>query len=208
MSDFAKTIEAKSDQLNAIDLISGPITVKITDVKVNLSAEQQPVSISFAGDNGKPWKPSKTMRRVLIIKWGDDETKFIGRHITLYRDSTVTWAGDAVGGVAISHMSDIGNEDRFLLTSSRGKNKQVRIERIKIKTPEEQAEDRKNKASAWLSQSKLEISELDSADLIDRWGSDNAAKIASLSKYDDLISELTEFIVSSKGDFEQEKGAK
>jgi len=67
-NDFAKTIEAKSDQLNSDDLIAGPITVTITDVKINLNTDQQPVSISFTGDNGKPWKPSKSMRRALMLK--------------------------------------------------------------------------------------------------------------------------------------------
>ncbi len=104
-------------------------------------------------------------------------------------------------------MSDIGNEDRFLLTSSRGKNKQVKIERIKIKTPAEKAENMKNRASAYVSQSKLEISEFDSVELIEKWEVDNTPKMESLIKYPELLKDLTELIKASKGDFKEE-GAK
>jgi len=204
-NDFAKTIEAKSDQLNSDDLIAGPITVTITDVKINLNTDQQPVSISFTGDNGKPWKPSKSMRRALMLKWGSDEKVFIGRSLTLFRDPTIRWAGQEVGGVSISHMTDMSDDTRFLLTSSRGQKKAMKIEHLKVKSAEEQAEERKNKASACVSQSKLEISGLDSADLVEKWEQDNAPKMKSLSKYKDLQKELTEFIKASVGDFNKEE---
>ncbi|WP_420003223.1 hypothetical protein [Arenibacterium sp. LLYu02] len=65
MTSILHTIAAKSDQMNAEDLIGGPRTVFVTGVKVNTS-EDQPVWIHFEGDNGKPYKPCKTMRRLLI----------------------------------------------------------------------------------------------------------------------------------------------
>jgi hypothetical protein len=64
------TIIPKSDQLNADDLISGPRTIKITAVESG-SAEQ-PVSIQYHGGTGRPYKPSKSMRRVLVAMWGTD----------------------------------------------------------------------------------------------------------------------------------------
>jgi hypothetical protein len=64
MLDLSKTIAPRSDQLNADDLIGGPRTITITGVK--LVAEDQPVAISFDNDEGKPWKPCKSMRRVLV----------------------------------------------------------------------------------------------------------------------------------------------
>jgi hypothetical protein len=195
MSDLSKAAEAKSDQLNAIDLIGGPITVTITEVKVNLNSDQT-VSVSFGGDNKRPWKPSKTMIRILITKWGDDETKFAGRHLTLFRNPTTTWGGNAVGGVEVSHMSDMDNDDRFLLSTGRGKTSQFKIEHLKIKTPEEKAAEKLNFASAWVSQSKLEISELGSIPLVKKWEDDNAEKIKSLGKYKELSSELYECINS------------
>ena len=72
MTDLAKTIEPKSDQLNADDLIAGPRTIVITAVRANAGSAEQPVSISFEGDDGKPYKPCKSMRRVMVHVWGPD----------------------------------------------------------------------------------------------------------------------------------------
>jgi hypothetical protein len=122
MIDMANTIAPKSDQLNADDFIGGPRTIVITKVTGNEGSTEQPVSIWFEGDNGKPWKPCKSSRRVLVIVWGADPTPYIGRSLTLFRDPTVTWGGMAVGGIRISHMSDIDEPVTMALTAS----KQVR----------------------------------------------------------------------------------
>lgn len=120
MVDLSKTIQAKSDQLNSDDLVGGGITVKITDITAGNSPEQ-PVSVHYEGDNGKPWKPCKTMRRVLVGAWGGDGKKYVGRHITLYRDASVKWAGAEVGGIRISHMSHIDKPVSMSLAQTRGK---------------------------------------------------------------------------------------
>jgi len=205
MSKLSQAAEAKSDQLNAIDLIAGPITVTITNTKIKDDPRaDQPVSIWFTGDNGRPWKPSTTMIRILIMKWGDDEAKFIGRHITLFRNPDTTWGGNAVGGVQLSHMSDMKNDDRFLLSTGRGKTQQFKIEHLKMKSPEEIAEEKLNRASTWVSQSKTEIGEFDSVERIEEWQEKNAPTMEALSKYEDLISDLTEFIKVSIADFSDE----
>ena len=67
MSSLAHTITAKSDQLNADDLVGGPITVKIEGVTVREDTEQ-PVTIRLSG-GFRPWKPCKTERRVLVHAW-------------------------------------------------------------------------------------------------------------------------------------------
>lgn len=131
MTDLRKAIEPKSDQLNADDLISGPITVKITSVKV--ASGEQPVSISYEGDDGKPWKPCKSSLRTMITGWNtSDGDKFVGRSVTLKLDSDVTWAGQAVGGIRIDAMSDIEKELKLMLTVSRGKKKPCVIKRLNI----------------------------------------------------------------------------
>lgn len=115
MTDMSSVIIPKSDQLNSDDLISGPRTITITDVSVRPGTEQ-PVAISFDGDNGKPYKPCKSMCRVMVSMWGPDAGKYTGRSLTLYRDPTVTWAGMQVGGIRISHMSHIVCERVMALT--------------------------------------------------------------------------------------------
>jgi hypothetical protein len=121
MADMTKTIAPKSDQMNADDLIGGPMTISIT--KVSLLAGDQPVAISFAGDNGKPYKPCKSMRRVLVQVWGGDGTAYIGRSMTLYRDEKVVFGGSPVGGIRISHMSNISEPITMALTATRASRK-------------------------------------------------------------------------------------
>lgn len=118
--DLARTIAPKSDQLNADDLIAGSMTIKVTDVRGNDSAEQ-PVSISFEGDDGKPYKPCKSMRRVLVHCWGPDGKTYAGRRMTLYRDDKVAFGGIQVGGIRISHLSHIDRETTMALTATRAK---------------------------------------------------------------------------------------
>lgn len=117
MVDLSPTIVAKSDQLNADDLIGTERTIKIT--RVTGSDGDQPISIHYEGGDGKPWKPCKSMRRVLVQVWGAKGDEYVGRSLTLFRDPNVTFGGANVGGVRISHMSNIDKEQTFSLTVSR-----------------------------------------------------------------------------------------
>ena len=73
VTNLRDTIIAKSDQLNADDIVGGTITITVSAVKRGDSSEQ-PVVIHYNGDNGRPYKPCKTMRRVLIAGWGENGT--------------------------------------------------------------------------------------------------------------------------------------
>lgn len=119
--DMSKVIIPKSDQLNSDDLIAGPRTITIREVAIK--AGEQPVSIFYDGDEGKPWKPCKSMARVLVAAWGPDAKVYVGRTLTLYRDPNVKWAGMAVGGIRISHMSNIESKMTLALTETRGSRK-------------------------------------------------------------------------------------
>ncbi len=121
---IAKTIIPKSDQLNAEDLLNGPITVKVIDVKQG--AADQPVIIVIDG-NRQPYKPCKTMRKVLVNLWSDRASSWIGRRMTLFADPNVKWGGVAVGGIRISHMSDIKEKTVLMLSETRGKRAPVTI---------------------------------------------------------------------------------
>lgn len=122
MSDMQPVITAKSDQLNADDLLSGPITIKISAVTVH-GGQEQPVSISYDGDNGKPYKPCKSMCRVLVGAWGADSALYVGRSLTLYCDQKVKWGGMEVGGIRISHMTNIADTMTMALTVTRANKK-------------------------------------------------------------------------------------
>lgn len=131
MTDMTQVIKPKSDQLNADDLIAGAMTVKITRVDVR-GGQEQPVSIHFEGDNGKPYKPCKSMCRVMVFVWGADAKQYTGRSMTLYRDPKVTWGGMEVGGIRISHMSHIDKPVTMALTASKSKRSMHTVEPLKV----------------------------------------------------------------------------
>jgi len=131
--DMTKTTEPKSDQMNYDDFIGGQNkTIMIADVRSTGNSDAQPISIHYEGDNGKPWKPCKSMRRVLVHGWGGDGLKYIGKSLTLFGDPEVKWAGKNVGGIRISHMSHIENEMNISLTSSQGKRKLHQVKPLKV----------------------------------------------------------------------------
>lgn len=132
MIDLTQTIIAKSDQTNADDLIGGPRTIKVTKVSLSASPEQ-PISINYEGDNGKPFLPCKSMRRVLVQIWGSDGNAYIGRSMTIYRDPTVTWGGMEVGGIRISHMSDIKARVTMSLTANKKSKKPYVVDPLVVK---------------------------------------------------------------------------
>lgn len=124
--DLSQTIIPKSDQLNSDDLISGPRTIRI--LSVSAGNAEQPVAIHFDGDNGRPYKPGKSMRRVLVCLWGNDSEAYVGRRLTLYRDPSIRFGSDEVGGIRISHASDIDRPTQLALTVTRGKRKPYIVE--------------------------------------------------------------------------------
>lgn len=126
MNDMRSTIIPKSDQLNSDDLIGREMTIKITGVDIR-GGQEQPVSIHFYGDNGKPYKACKSMCRVLVSVWGADASKYVGRSMTLYRDPKVKWGGMEVGGIRISHMSHIDSAITLALTVTRANKKPYTI---------------------------------------------------------------------------------
>lgn len=128
--DMMQTIAPKSDQMNADDLLGGhTITIKVTTV--SLLAGDQPVAIHYDGDNGKPYKPCKSMRRVLVSVWGNQSQAYVGRSMTLYCDPKVTWGGAAVGGIRISHMSDMKEPMTMALTATKATRKPYTVNPLK-----------------------------------------------------------------------------
>jgi hypothetical protein len=130
MIDISTTIAPKSDQLNADDLLAGPMTVRITHVMANPGSVEQPVNVNFEGDGGKPFRPCKSMRRVLVAAWGAAASDYVGRRMTLYRDPKVKYGGLEVGGIRISHMSDIERDMTLALTEARAKRVPYLVRRL------------------------------------------------------------------------------
>lgn len=116
--DISDTLAPKSDQLDAVDLLGGPMTFTIT--KVTAGNSEQPVNVHLA-EFPRVWRPGKSMRRVLASCWGTDAAKWEGRRVTLYCDESVTFGNDVVGGTRISHLSHIDGRKKIPLLVKRGK---------------------------------------------------------------------------------------
>jgi hypothetical protein len=122
MSTLEKALAPNSDQLNADDLIAGPITCTITAVRIKEATGkgQQPIEVDLA-EYPRPYRPCKSMGRLLLYVWGV-ESLWVGKRLTLYRDDAVQFGGDKVGGIRISHVSDLGARQKDIsLTATRGK---------------------------------------------------------------------------------------
>ena len=157
---FADTIKPKSDQLNADDLLVRPMTVTVTDVK--RGPVDQPVHISIEGQ--QPYKPCKTMRRVIISAWGDKGADWVGKSMTLYCDPSVKFGGVELGGIRISHMSDIKAVMNIMLTASRGRKSMFTIKPLAVETKKESAVELSDIDKQWLAAYKRNPNVLDSVD--------------------------------------------
>ena len=131
--DLEPTIAAKSDQLNADDLLSGPRLYEVERVAANDGA-QQPVNVFLKGSS-VPWRPCKTCRRVLVALWGKDGKQYAGRWLQLWRDPDVVFGGIKVGGIRIKAMSGIEGVQKIMLAESRGKKKAVTVHPLKGVSP-------------------------------------------------------------------------
>ncbi|WP_269304860.1 hypothetical protein [Aeromicrobium sp. HA] len=120
--DITQSIAPKSDQLNYEDVaLTGPVTVTVA--KVTAGNAEQPVHIHLEEFPGRPFKPSKTSRRTIVAGWGPETSVYVGRRMTLFGDPTVKWAGKAVGGIRVSHLSHIEKPITLALTETRGQRK-------------------------------------------------------------------------------------
>lgn len=127
-SIIEKAMAPKSDQLNADDLIVGPIDVTIQAVK---TAADDKIAIEI-GNGRQPWKPCKSMLRLLTFCWGSAEpSEWIGKSVRLYRDPNVKFGSDTPGGIRVSHVSHIGEPKTAKLTVARSKRETFTVQPLK-----------------------------------------------------------------------------
>lgn len=124
--DMTRTIEARSDQINADDLLGTTLTATITDVTAGNA--EQPVNVILAETPGRAYRPSKSMRRVMVAAWGTDTSVYIGRRLTLFRNPDIRFGRDVVGGIEIAAMSHLEKPLNVPLTVSRGKRRTFTVD--------------------------------------------------------------------------------
>jgi hypothetical protein len=103
--DMTASTEARSDQINAADLASGPRTYTIE--KVVAGKASHPFDFLLIESPGKAYRPNLGMRRVIVAGWGPKTEAYHGRRLTIFNEPSVIYAGAEIGGIRISHMSDL-----------------------------------------------------------------------------------------------------
>lgn len=137
--NIAHVLAAKTDQLNSDDLVTGPRTIRIRDIRVLEKGSEQPLWIYFDGDDNKPWKACKSMARIMYAIWKEPEN-WIGRRVTLFRDPNVSFGAEKnIGGIRIACMDGINEKTTVMITATRGKKKPYTVKPLKD-APAEPAE--------------------------------------------------------------------
>ena len=118
--DITEALAPTSDQLDAIELAT-PRTFTIGEGSRRGVREGKVVAEIALADFPRVWRPSKGMLDVLAAIWGTNATEWIGRSVTLYNDPDVTFGKERVGGIRISHMTNI-TEPTTVQIRGRGQN--------------------------------------------------------------------------------------
>lgn len=116
--DLSESIIPRSDQINSDDLVMGPQTFTIREVRKG--AAESPFDFMLV-ETERAYRPSKTMRRMIVAAWGSEATNYVGKRLTLYREPSIRFGSEVVGGIRISHMSGIDGRVEGKFQVSRGK---------------------------------------------------------------------------------------
>lgn len=199
------TIVPKSDQLNADDLMGGK-TLTITVTKVVIAAGDQPVSVHFDGDQGKPYKPGKSMRRALVKVWGPDANAYTGRSMTLYRDDSVRFGGIDVGGIRISHMSHIDEPMTMALADKKGSKKPFRVLPLATAKPAQKwrsynpsgKEVAADSVAQWVKWNTAFIKAFETAEAVQAWADKMQSEFVALEAVDASAVEHIQGLVKDR----------
>lgn len=130
--DMTESLAPKSDQLDAIDLVSGPRTFTIENVSKHNA--EQPFNFHLAGFP-RVWRPGKSMRRVIAAAWGTKANAYIGQSVTLYCDPSVQFGNEAVGGTRISHMTGLDKPLKVPLLVKKGRSSVFTVQPLAAPAP-------------------------------------------------------------------------
>lgn len=126
--DISDTLAPDSQQLDAVDLLGGERTFTISGV--TKGSADQPINVELA-EFPRPWRPGKSMRRVLAACWSPDASTWAGRRVTLFCDTSVRFGSVAVGGVRVKALSHIDGRKSVPLLVARGKSAVYTVEPLK-----------------------------------------------------------------------------
>ena len=151
--DIMDCIEGKIDHMTISDVPS-PIDVRILSVRKSNPADPddgRPVDIFLEGRK-LPFRPCLTMRRLLAAMWGSSKNgAYEGRTMRLYVDQDVTFGGQKVGGIRISHASDLpdGKPVKTFLSLGRKRKGAIVVQPLSENKSEDKPADKPAPAASW-----------------------------------------------------------
>ncbi len=207
--DITDTLAPKSDQIDAVDLVGGPMTFTIVEVTKG-SSDEQPIQVRLA-EFPRVWRPSKGMRRVLAACWSPRAGEWTGRRLTLFCDSSVKFGGVEVGGIRISHMSDLTGPKKVPLLITKGKSAMYTVQPLKEEQPRVLSQAQSQRIGALLKQNDLTHKETVLALYADEVGREVAAtKDLTVGEADKVIAALERMAIEPSVDqppLDQSEGA-
>lgn len=178
--DLTQSISPRTDQQNFDSYLTGPKTLTISEVKAGTA--EQPIEIHLVEFPGQPYKPSKSMRRVLVHCWGPEASVYAGRRITLYGDPSVRFGSAVVGGLKISHLSHIKKPEKVNLTVTRGKREMFTVQPLETPTSKPSRD--------WLAELTLAGNDLDAVSALGQAASKAGASMDVLKQIRDQYTAL------------------
>jgi hypothetical protein len=187
--DITETLAPKSDQMDAVDLLGGPRTFTIVEVTKG-SSDEQPIQVKLA-EFPRPWRPSKGMRRVLAACWSPHANTWTGRRLTLFCDPTVKFGGAEVGGIRVSHVSDLPGPKKVPVLITKGKSAMYTVQPLKEDGPRGLSQAQSKRIGTLLRENDLTDKDLVLALYTDAIGREVAAtKDLTVSEADQVIAAL------------------
>jgi hypothetical protein len=184
--------------MDAVDLL-GPMTFTIVEVTKG-SSDEQPIQVRLA-EFPRPWRPSKGMRRVLAACWTPHANEWTGRRLTLFCDPTVKFGGAEVGGIRISHMSDLTGPKKVPLLVAKGKSAMYTVQPLKEAATRALSQAQSQRIGALLKRNDLKDKDLVLALYADEIGREVAAtKDLTVGEADKVIAALERMAVEPSVD--------
>lgn len=105
------TVETRSDQFNAQDFLGGPRTFTVESVNHGTGPNGL-YDVVLQGES-RFWRPPKTVIDVMNALWGDEDTDWMGKRVTLYNEESVSFGKSEVGGIRVCGASGITEPKKF-----------------------------------------------------------------------------------------------
>jgi hypothetical protein len=140
------------------------------------------------------------MRKLMAHCWGLNEADYIGRSMELFRDESVKWGGEEVGGIRIRAMSHIPDRKRISLQISKNKKMPIVVEPLRIEPKRDESQE---KARAYADKLMASFASAESQQGLESLWNDALKPLDRLKQaYKVIYSDVEKAYLKRKGEIE------